>query len=185
MADIIDKGTIGQSPTFEAICFTSFRFFFAISLALATSLFTHDSRITGTSIIVCFLCLMIDQRSDLKGRLFGNFLLAVTIASSCCLGILVGGHPYAKWLLLFCACIGVSMLPFAEKYWWLLGKTSIVMFMVCVFDFQPNEKSLIGFGIGIAISTFTMIIDSLIWKKKNLGVRPLEQFVALLNLNVV
>lgn len=180
MTDIIDKEKTGQIPTLAGICFTSFRFFFAITLALTTNLITDDPRITGTSAIVCFLCLMIDQRSDLKGRLIGNFLLAATIALSCSLGMLIAGHPYEKWLLLFCACIGVSMLPFAEKYWWLLGKTSIVMFMLCVFDFRPNEQSLIGFGIGIVISTITMILDSLIWKEKNLGARPLDQFVALL-----
>jgi len=183
MTEIIDKGKTGQIPTLRGICFSSFRFFFALTLALTTNFFTHDPRITGTAAIVCFLSLMIDQRSDLSGRLIGNCLLAVTIVASCWVGMLVGGHPYGKWLLLFCACVGVSMLPFAEKYWWLLGKTSIVMFMVCVFDFQPNEKSLIGFGIGFVISTITMILDSLIWKEKNLGARPLEQFAALLKDN--
>lgn len=162
-------------PTAAAIAAASFRFVFSVSCALLASWYFHDNKIGGFAALTCFMCLMCDQSSDVKGRLTDLGIVAAGIVCVSFIAYYANGWPMGKWLILAGAGIGVFLLPFAEKFWWLVGKMFLVVFMVSLFDFRPDLSSLFGFLLGVALAGVVIVLDGALWKKDNLGDRPLDE----------
>lgn len=167
-------------PTGRAVAAASVRFFTAVSVSLLCSAVFNNYLIGGYAALSAFMLLVCDLRTDLPGRLQGLVIAAVSIAASECLGNLLFLHPYGKWLVLILSGFGVSLLSFAEKYWWLIGKMSLVCFMTSLFTYRPEASAAAGFLLGASLAALCIAVDAWVWKSESLGERPMDQILKIL-----
>ncbi|MCD8338879.1 MAG: FUSC family protein [Burkholderiales bacterium] len=170
-----DGPEVLKKPTNLALDGAAFRFFLAISACLCLSLIFDDQRIGGFACVACFMVLLSDTKSNLWGRLFGCFIVLVVVSAAVLAGYLVKDLAYGKWLVIAVACFGVSLLPFVENFWWLVGKYFLIFLMISLYDFAPDAAALEGYGLGFLVAVGVIIIDTLMWKITRLGVRPMDQ----------
>lgn len=167
-------------PTGKAVATASLRFLTAVAVSLICSALFNNYLIGGYAALSAFMLLVCDLRTDLPERLQGLLIAAFSIAAAACLGHVFFLHPYGKWIVLVLSGFGVSLLSFAEKYWWLIGKMSLVCFMTSLFTFRPEAAEAAGFVLGTSLAALCIVADAKIWKSEALGERPMDQILRIL-----
>lgn len=176
----VSSSQFPRQPTGRAVEAASLRFFTAVAVSLICSALFDNYLIGGYAALSAFMLLVCDLRTDLPERLQGLMIAAFSIAAAECLGNVLFLHPYGKWLVLILSGFGVSLLSFAEKYWWLIGKMSLVCFMTSLFTYRPEVSAVAGFVLGGVLAALCIVADARIWKSEALGERPMDQILKIL-----
>lgn len=167
-------------PTGKAVAAASLRFFTAVAVSLICSALFGNYLVGGYAALSAFILLVCDLRTDLPERLQGLLIAAFSIAAAECFGNVFFLHPYGKWFVLILSGFGVSLLSFAEKYWWLIGKMSLVCFMTSLFSYRPDISAVAGFMFGGVLAALCILADARLWKIEALGERPMDQILKIL-----
>lgn len=176
----VSSSQYSRHPTGKAVAAASLRFFTAVAVSLICSVFFDNYLIGGYAALSAFMLLICDLRTDLPERLQGLLIAAFSIAAAECLGNVLFLHPYGKWLVLILSGFGASLLSFAEKYWWLIGKMSLVCFMTSLFTYRPEVSAVAGFVLGGVLAALCIVADARLWKTEALGERPMDQILKIL-----